>query len=123
MGYSIVLVDDDKVTLRLLEHMLEKAGFEIFTASDGSEAWKLIQEKSPHIVISDILIPQLDGFALTKKIKQDPQLKNVKVILMSAVYKDQKFRADIREAGADYFIVKPVDTKDLLVVLKKILTS
>ncbi len=123
MGYSVVLVDDDKVTLRLLEHMLEKAGFEIFTSCDGSKAWKLIQEKSPHIVISDILIPQLDGFALTKKIKQDPQLKNVKVILMSAVYKDQKFRADIREAGADYFIVKPVDTKDLLVILKKILTS
>ncbi len=123
MSYKIVIVEDEKVTLRLLEHTLKKAGFEVFTARDGSSGLKIVRNHIPAIVISDILLPIVDGLELTKKIKEDPKLAKIKVVLMSAVYKGQACRTYIRESGADYFIEKPLDMKKLLDYLKEILVS
>ncbi len=63
------------------------------------------------------------GLNLQKKIKEDPKLARIKIILMSAVYKSQAYRTDIHESGADYFIEKPLDMKKLLNYLKEILSS
>ncbi len=67
MSYKIVIVEDEKVTLRLLEHTLKQAGFEVFTARDGSSGLKIVRDHIPAIVISDILLPIVDGLELTKK--------------------------------------------------------
>jgi len=123
MSYKIIIVEDEKVTLRLLEHTLKQAGFEVFTACDGSSGLKIIRDHIPAIVISDILLPGIDGLELTKKIKEDPKLAKIKVVLMSAVYKGQAYRTYIYEAGADYFVEKPLDMKELLDYLKEILLS
>lgn len=123
MSYKIVIIEDEKVTLRLLEHTLKQAGFEVFTACDGSSGLKIVRDHIPAIVISDILLPIVDGLELTKKIKEDPKLARIKIILMSAVYKSQAYRTYIHESGADYFIEKPLDMKELLDYLKEILSS
>jgi DNA-binding response OmpR family regulator len=123
MSYKIVIVEDEKVALRLLERTLKQAGFEVFTACDGSSGLKIIRDQIPAIVISDILIPVIDGLELTKIIKKDPKLARIKVVLMSAIYKGQTYRTYIYESGADYFVEKPLDMKKLLDYLKEILLS
>jgi len=123
MSYRIVVVDDDKVSLRLLEHTLTKAGFEVMTADSGPAGLKTIRDHIPDIVISDILLPVMDGFELTQRIKEDPKLARIKVIMMSAVYKNPAHRSDIFDSGADYFMAKPLDMPKLLDYLKEILMA
>ncbi len=110
---KIVVLDDDRVTLRMLEEVLSQENVQIFTARDGDEGYKLILKETPDIVISDLLMPNVDGFDLCRKIKKEPQLANTKIIIMSAVYKGFYHKSEIRESGADDFILKPIDTDDL----------
>jgi DNA-binding response OmpR family regulator len=110
---KIVVLDDDRVTLRMLEEVLSQENVQIFTARDGDEGYKLILKETPDIVISDLLMPNVDGFDLCRKIKKEPQLANTKIIIMSAVYKGYYHKSEIRESGADDFILKPIDTDDL----------
>jgi len=110
---KIVVLDDDRVTLRMLEEVLSQENVQIFTARDGEEGYKLILKEMPDIVISDLLMPKVDGFDLCRKIKKEPQLANTKIIIMSAVYKGYYHKNEIRESGADDFVLKPIDTDDL----------
>ncbi|MFQ6037160.1 MAG: PleD family two-component system response regulator, partial [Candidatus Aminicenantales bacterium] len=104
---EIILVDDDRVTLTMLEMVLSRHGYTVFSAQDGVEALRLVQEKKPAVVISDMLIPRMDGMNLCRKIKQDRALTGTRVILMTAVYKSVPFQFDVKECGADRFIKKP----------------
>lgn len=123
MKGKILIVDDDRVTLTMLEMILSRHGYQILSAKDGEEGWDLASKEKPDVVISDMLIPKIHGLDLCAKIKQDPQLKDIKVILMTAVYKGAAFQFDARDSGADHFIEKPIDTNALLVELEKLLTT
>jgi CheY-like chemotaxis protein len=123
MKGKILIVDDDRVTLTMLEMILSRHGYQILSAKDGEEGWDLASKEKPDAVISDMLIPKIHGLDLCAKIKQDPQLKDIKVILMTAVYKGAAFQFDARDSGADHFIEKPIDTNALLVELEKLLTT
>jgi DNA-binding response OmpR family regulator len=120
MAFKIVIIDDDRVTLRLLEKTLADEETEVLSAGDGGEGWKLIQEHRPALVISDMLIPKIHGIELVRLLKEDPVLSETKVILMSAVYKSLPFKKDIHESGADFFIEKPLDMEKLKGYIKKI---
>ena len=115
MDRKLVIIDDDRMTLRMLEELLSQEGVKIFGVRDGFEGLKLILEEVPDVVISDVLVPGLDGFDLCRKIKENPGLAKTKVILMSAVFKGYYYKNDIRESGADDFFIKPIQTD----VLKK----
>jgi DNA-binding response OmpR family regulator len=119
MSKKIIIIDDDKVTLTLLEEVLTKHKFQVLSAHDGAEGYLLIEKEKPDILISDMLIPKLHGLDLCKKIKETPELKQIKVILMTAVYKDPVFMAQAKDSGADYFIEKPIDMKKLISRIKK----
>lgn len=121
MGNKIVLVDDDRVTLTMLEKILKVNGFEVFTAQDGEEGYELIQKEKPDVLISDMLIPKIHGLDLCQKVKENPELRETKVILMTAVYKGMPFQADIKDCGADDYVEKPVDTQDLVERIEKII--
>ena len=114
MDIKIVLVDDDKVTLRFLEHLLVDNLFTILTAQDGEAALELVKREKPSILISDLVLPKIDGVELCKRIKQDPDLKRTKVILMSAVYREAALRSVARDCGADGFVGKPIRSTELL---------
>jgi len=123
MKSKILVIDDDRVTLTMLEMILSRHGYQVLSAKDGAEGLELAAKEKPDAVISDMLIPKIHGLELCTKIKQDPQLKDIKVILMTAVYKGTSFQFEAKDSGADHFIEKPIDTNELLDKLDKLLTT
>jgi DNA-binding response OmpR family regulator len=115
-GYSgkILVVDDDRTTLLLLGSRLVKEGYRVLTAANGEEAWAAAERERPGLVISDMLLPKMDGICLCRKIKEHPDLVATRVILTTAVFKQAAFRAEARVSGADEFIEKPFDMDIIL---------
>jgi Response regulators consisting of a CheY-like receiver domain and a winged-helix DNA-binding domain len=118
MAAKILVIDDDRVTASLLEKLLRKEGYIVFTASDGVSGFELVKLHQPELVISDMLLPRLHGIDLCKKIKEDPALNKTKIILITAVYKGTATETDIKNWGADYYFEKPINTKSLLEWIK-----
>ncbi len=120
MAKRILVIDDDSVTRTLLEKTIQKAGFEVSTAADGLKGFDLIQTTRPEVVILDMLLPKVHGLEVCARIRRDPLLDDVRIILMSAVYKTSSFRSDIEKSGADYFIDKPLNISKLVELINKI---
>lgn len=113
MNKKVVVVDDDKKILLVVEKALTQLDFEVFSAEDGNKAFGLVKKNKPALLISDILIPGIDGAALCGMIKNDPEFAHTKVILMTGVYKNPTFRAEL-DCNADDFIEKPIDIEKLV---------
>jgi DNA-binding response OmpR family regulator len=118
---KIAIVDDDRVTLAVIEKALILDGFWVYSAQEGEEGLELVKREKPDILISDMLMPKIHGVDLCKKVKESQELKHTRVILMSAVYKKITYRDIISESGADDFIEKPVDLNDLKDRINKLL--
>jgi len=121
--FKIALVDDDRVTLALLTKALQSADVQVLSALDGLKGLSLISHERPEVVILDLLIPQIDGFELCRRIKNNPDLSGTKVIVMSAVYKGAYFQRDVRDSGADAFLAKPIDVRELRAIVEGFLKS
>ncbi len=112
-GESILVVDDDPFIARLLEIELRAAGYEVRVASDGETALDLARERCPELVLADVMMPNMDGFELTRRLRQDSRTASAAVIMLTA----RGLSADKLEGfavGADDYIVKPFDTPELL---------
>jgi two-component system cell cycle response regulator len=120
---KILLVDDDTVTLRFLEHLLVDHHFFVLTAQDGEAALDLAIKEKPWLVIIDFILPKIDGGELCRRIKQDPDLKRTKVILMSAVYQGSHLKSVGGDCGADAFVGKPIRSTELLEKIYKLSTE
>jgi diguanylate cyclase (GGDEF)-like protein len=119
-GESLLVVDDDPFIARLLEIELKAAGYEVRVASDGEQALAAAQERSPQLVLADVMMPNMDGFELTRRLRQDPRTATVSVIMLTA----RGLSADKLEGfaiGADDYIVKPFDTPELLARIRGVL--
>jgi DNA-binding response OmpR family regulator len=111
---KILLVEDDRATLLLLSTRLIKEGYSVLTAANGEEGWAVAERERPGLVISDMLLPRMDGISLCRKIKEHPDLAATRVILATAVFKQAMFRAEARMSGADEFVEKPFDMDVIL---------
>lgn len=108
------MVDDNADTVRGTVHLLKQAGYATATAGNGVEAVQVMQTFQPNLVLSDRDMPELDGVELCRKIKGDPALADVFVILISAAMTDSEQQADGLDAGADGYIVRPIGNRELL---------
>jgi sigma-B regulation protein RsbU (phosphoserine phosphatase) len=120
---TIVVVDDDAKVIILVEKILTQLGFRVLSANEGKKALELVKKEKPVLLISDILQPGIDGIGLCQSIKEDPQLEEVKIILMSGVYKQASLRREIMGATPDAFIEKPLETQQLKDLVDKVLRS
>ena len=111
---KVLIVDDNDQSLYLLRTVLEHAGHEVLPAGDGAEALSLAGRQLPDAVITDILMPRLDGFALCRALRQSERLGDVPVLLYSATYTDAKDRAFGLSVGADRYLEKPLEPEELL---------
>ena len=114
MSTKIVIVDDDRATLALLERNLIMRGFWVYSAKDGEEGFELINKEHPDLVISDMLMPKIHGVDLCKTIRATPELKKTKIIMMTGVYKGRFGLEEAFDSGADYFVTKPLNMDNLL---------
>lgn len=114
---SVLIVDDDPATLRLLQKIVSSAGYQVFQARDGSEAFALVQRECPDLVISDWEMEGMNGPALCEAIRREPLPKYVYLMLLTARATDAEMVQGL-EAGADDFISKPVKAPVLLARLR-----
>lgn len=120
--YKILVVDDDPYILMSLEFLMKKNGYSVMIARNGQEAIQAIRLDVPDLVILDIMMPDVDGYAICKQITSDPSLSHTKVVFLSAKNKE----ADIQkgyDAGASLFIKKPFSTRNLMQEIEKLLAQ
>ncbi len=119
----ILVVEDNANVLELLEVTLRFKGYPVVTARNGQEALQAIVNERPAIIITDILMPKLDGYSLAHAVRKDPRTAMIPIIFISATYitpDDKKFALSL---GAIRFIEKPIDTEDFLLSVAEILTQ
>ncbi|MCX8480757.1 MAG: response regulator [Sediminibacterium sp.] len=119
---KILVVDDDPYILLSLEFLMKKAGYDVLIARNGNETIEILKNNIPDIVLLDIMMPDIDGYEICKMIKSTPNLKNAKVVFLSAKTK----QSDIQKGynvGADLFITKPFSTRNLKQEVEKLLNS
>lgn len=118
-----VLVVDDSITTRTLEQsVLEAAGYEVSTAADGAEAWRLLQEHGADLVVADVEMPRMDGFHLCEAIRASTRYGALPVVLLTAL-ESAEHRARGLEIGADAYLGKSsFDQQTLLDVVEQLLT-
>ena len=111
---ATVLIADDEPSMRLLVHAtIESDDYKVIEAADGNEAWTLIQQYKPSLVLLDVQMPGRTGLEILGSIKSDPALKATRVILLTA----KALEADVEAgmiAGADFYLTKPFSPLDLL---------
>jgi len=118
---TIMIVDDTSENLYLLELMLKGGGFTTVSARNGEEALVLTRQALPDLIISDILMPIMDGFTLCRELKKDRRLKNIPFIFYTATYTDSKDEEFALSLGADRFLLKPLDIPEFISTIKKVL--
>jgi len=117
---SILVVDDQPLTIKLIQSILAGEGYQVRVAANATEALQAIQSSEPNLILMDIHLPGLDGLALTKLLRSNPELRHVKIIAISA-YSLTENDERIAAAGCDGFIPKPIDTRALASSIRKYL--
>jgi CheY-like chemotaxis protein len=119
----ILVVEDIPNVLELLEVTLRFKGYPVATARNGQEALEVIQKELPALVITDILMPKMDGYALAQKLRITPRTKHIPIIFLSATYVTPEDKDFAMSMGAVKFMEKPVDTEDFIISVGEILTQ
>jgi len=116
---TILIVDDSNAIRQSVSFILEEAGYQITQAEDGVEAVKKLGDNSFDLVLTDVNMPNMDGIALTKYIRQAPQHQFTPVLMLTTESQSQMLQRG-KEAGATGWIVKPFDQEKLLSTVKKL---
>ncbi len=112
-NYKILLVDDEADILDFLSYNLKKAGYTVFTASNGKDAVKMAKQYLPHLIILDVMMPEMDGIETCEEIRKQPILNNTVIAFLTARSEDYSQIAGF-DAGADDYITKPIKPKVLV---------
>lgn len=117
---KILCVDDEPVNLRLLKEMLKPQGYEVITAGNGAEALENIQREGIDLVLLDLIMPEIDGIEVCRKIKESDNYRDIPVVIVTSMT-SRKDRLACIKAGADDFLTKPVDAQELLARCRNLL--
>jgi two-component system alkaline phosphatase synthesis response regulator PhoP len=111
--YKILLVDDEEDILEFLGYNLKKEGFRVFKASNGKEAIKTAKAEIPHLIVMDVMMPEMDGITAVHEIRTIPELDDTLIVFLTARSEDYSQIAGF-EAGADDYVSKPIKIKVLV---------
>jgi DNA-binding response OmpR family regulator len=113
MTRSVLVVDDEPNIVLSLEFLMKQAGLEVRTASDGQAALAAVRSAIPDLILLDISMPNGDGFEVCRKIRENPDWRGVRIIMLTAKGKDSERERGLA-AGADDYITKPFSTHDVI---------
>ncbi len=116
----ILVIEDEGDIRTLLLHHLHKDGYSAVGAANGEQGLKLAQERTPHLVVLDLMLPGMDGMAVCRKIRQHADLKNTLILMLTARGEEQDMVSGL-EAGADDYVIKPFSNKVLLARIRSLL--
>jgi two-component system KDP operon response regulator KdpE len=116
MPLNLLIIDDDSAVTELLSLLLKTQGFEVIAANRGADGVKLVREKSPDLIILDLMMPEMDGWAVCKEVRS---FSNVPIIILSAL-NDPLVIASILDAGADDYLTKPTLSSVLVAHINKL---
>ena len=119
--YRLLVVEDNAELLMLMRQLL-KATYHVYAAKNGREALKIIHQKDLDLIISDVMMPEMDGYALTKAIKSDPNYNHLPIILLTAKTQEEDEQEALR-LGADEYLTKPFRLKDLKLRIDNIIEN
>lgn len=119
---TVLVVDDEPNILLSLKFLMSKAGYEVRTAKDGEEGMAEILRAPPDLVLLDVMMPKLDGFSVCQAIRQNPALKDVRIIMLTARGRDVEREKGLA-LGADDYITKPFSTQDAIARVKALLDA
>ena len=118
--FKLLLVDDEPDILEILSYPLKNEGFQVHTANNGLEAIKLAKDIQPHLIVLDVMMPEMDGIEACEIIRKDPKISNTLITFLSARGEDYSKIAGFN-AGADDYITKPIKPKVLVSKVKSLL--
>ena len=121
-GGRILVVDDEPRNVLLLQDLLESRGYTVWTAADGRQGLAVARERSPDVMLLDVMMPGLSGFDMCRQLKADPSTAMIPVLLVTSL-NAREDRLAALGAGANDFITKPIDTGDLLLRVRNAVTT
>jgi DNA-binding response OmpR family regulator len=117
---KILIVDDEPNIVMTLEYTFKKSNYEVFIARDGQEALDILKTNFPDVIILDIMMPMVDGFATLEQIRKDANLQHTKVMFLSAKNKESDIEKGL-ELGADAYMTKPFSIKKVVEKVEELL--
>jgi DNA-binding response OmpR family regulator len=115
--YRIALIEDDEILSKSLKEELEDSDFEVLQAFDGEQGFELIKKEKPDLVLLDIIMPKLDGISLLKQLKDDNDVKDIPVVMLT-VFGSYKKIADTIDMGAEAYFIK--DQQNMTTVVESV---
>lgn len=118
MNKKILVVDDEELTTELAKTFLQKHGFNVIIAKDGEDGLRMAEVENPDLILLDVMLPTMDGFAVCKKLKENERFKDTPILMFTA----RGLSSDIEKGeivGADEYIVKPFSGKALVATIRK----
>lgn len=121
MAEKVLIVDDDVQTLRLVGLMLEKQGYKILAANNGAQALHMAHTEHPDVIILDVMMPDMDGYEVTRRLRKDPETISIPILMFTAKTQvDDKISG--YESGADDYLTKPIHPAELTAHLRSLLS-
>ncbi len=115
----ILVVERNPIVQRLEKYFLEQAGFSVEFAADGVSALARVRELHPQILVTEILVPKMDGLSLCHALKSDQSTRDIRVLVFSHLHAEDR----ARDAGADTFLIKPLDEEQLIENVERLINT
>ncbi len=119
---KILVVDDEETLLLLLRTHLNAVGYDVVTAASGKAGLAAVERENPDLVLLDVMMPEMNGFAVCRAIRENPAWKNLPVLMITGLHGENDV-LEGRQSGADDFLSKPVDYNDLVRRIRKFIGS
>ncbi len=116
----ILVVDDDREIVRLVRAYLEKEHYQVFTAYDGQTALHMVRHERPNLIVLDLMLPDRDGWDITRTIRNDSALHNIPIIMLTARIEDSEKIIGL-ELGADDYVTKPFNPREMVARVRSVL--
>ncbi len=120
MPHKILIVDDEPSIIVALQFLMEQNGFETLVAFSGEEAMETITRHRPSLVLLDIMLPVVDGFEVCQRIRENPEWKEMRIVLVTALGSEANVTKGL-DLGADAYVTKPFSNADLVAKVKELL--